>query len=389
MNQDQFEKRLAWLDEQNRKVADAIKDIESKLGKTSNIADKQSAQIADINDEIARLASLTTRIHQIDDTLQKHRKEVTRQLEAAEKRRTEKETNLGALHKADQQAISQRMDAFQLELKRVEEHEQVLETRREEEVRLSKQLVKLDKQVEKFSDKASGQEEQLKSLVRTNNQLQKDNQKINTEVEGLRKKNEELKGLMDVLADSSRSLELRVDDLTSTETERSEGLARWIERQELNGVESDNTWKKWGRRFEAIELQASNHDERLAAYEEMHRSLKQMRTDLSELMERLERRITEVSEMQRLGESRMKHEWSSFQAEDIKRWNTYKLTGDEQWREHGRLHDQLAQEFVDATTDLKQALLKLDQMTDAERQRLGEVLSMIREWISEFEDRSE
>lgn len=389
MIEDQLEKRLAWLDEQQRNISDSIKEIRSEISKSSTNNEKQSAKISDLNDEISRLASLTTRIHQIDDTLQKHRKEVGRQLESAEKRRTEKETSLDALRKADQQAISQRIDAVQLELKRIEEHDQVLKIRYEEELRMSKLLTKLEKQLDKFGDKAAGQEDQLKSLAGTNNQLQKDNQKILGEVDSLRKKNEELTGMMDVLLDSSRSLDLKVDELANSETERSEGLARWIERQELLGVESENTWKKWGRRFDAIELQASNHDERLAAYEEMHRSLKQMRMDLSELMERLERRITEVSEMQRLSENRMKHEWSSFQAEDIKRWNTYKLTGDEQWREHGRVHEQLASEFTQAIKDLNQAMLKLDQITDAERQRLGEVLSMIREWISEFEDRSE
>ena len=389
MDQEQIEKRLAWLDEQHRKVAETIKDIEGQLGGSLNKADKQSAQIADLSDEISRLAGLTTRIHQIDDTLQKHRKEVTRQLEAAEKRRTEKEANIDSLRKSDQKAISHRVDQFQVEINRINQNEQVLETRREEEVRLSNQLAKLDKQVDKLSDKASGQEDQLKSVVRTNNQLQKEYQKNTAEAESLRKKNEELKGMLDVIIDSNRSLDLRIGELTSSETERSEGLARWIERQELSIVESENTWKKWGRRFEAIELQASNLDERLAAYEEMHRSLKQMRTDLGELMERLERRITEVSEMQRLGESRMKHEWSAFQADDIKRWNTYKLSSDELWREHGRNHDQLNQDFEKITTDMKQALLKINQMTEAERQRLGEVFSMIREWISEFEDRSE
>jgi hypothetical protein len=145
--------------------------------------------------------------------------------------------------------------------------------------------------------------------------------------------------MLDALKDGSRSLDVRVSELISAESERSEGQARWIERQELSNVEFENVWKKWGRRFEAIEQQADAFDDRLAAYEEMHRALKQMRTELGELMERLERRITEVSEMQRLSDNRMKHEWSSFQAEDLKRWNTYKLTGDELWREHNRLHE--------------------------------------------------
>jgi chromosome segregation ATPase len=389
MDQEQLEKRLGWLDEQNRSTSGALKEFETELEASKDKIEQQAAQISDLYDEISRLTALTTRIHQFDETLQKHRKEVSRQLESAEKRRTEKEDNLNALRKSDQQAITQRIDQLQVELKRLDTHEQALATRREEEVRLSKQATKLDKNVEKLVDKSSAQSEQLKSVARTGDQLQKEYQQIVVEVERLRKKNEELRGKLDIIADVYRTLDVRVGELSSTEVERSESLARWIERQELSVVEFENAWKKWERRFVAIEQQASVHDERLAAYEEMHRSLKQMRTDLSDLMERLERRITEVSEMQRLGESRMKHDWSSFQADDMKRWNTYKLTSDELWREHERIHDRLALNYENVTGELKQASLRLNQMTDAERQRLGEVLSMLREWISEFEDRAE
>jgi DNA repair ATPase RecN len=162
-----------------------------------------------------------------------------------------------------------------------------------------------------------------------------------------------------------------------------------VERQELSIVEFENFWKKRGRRFDAIEQQATDFDDRLASYEEMHRSLKQMRTELGELMERLERRITEVSEMQRLGDNRMKHDWSSFQAEDLKRWNTYKLTSDELWREHNRLHDRLTEDLVSISDDLKQATQSISTMTDADRMRLGELMSMMREWLSEYAERED
>ncbi|TFH33192.1 MAG: hypothetical protein E4G99_11785 [Anaerolineales bacterium] len=389
MDPEQIEKRLAWLDEQHRKAEETIKQLGVQLKESNSQIAKQSAQISDLNAEISRLAGTTTRIHQIDETLQKHRKEVARLLESAEKRRTEKETNLGELRKSDQKAIVRRIDQVDLELERLTAIEQVLETRQEEDVRLSKQITKLEKNMEKLNDESSALEEQLKSVTRTSNQLQKEMPTTVADIEIWKKKIEELSGMLQVHTETNRTLDVRINDLMSSESERSEGQARWIERQELNIVELENVWKKWGRRFDAIEQQAGENDQRLAAYEEMHRSLKQMRTELTELMERLERRITEVSEMQRLSESRMKHEWSAFQAEDLKRWNTYKLSGDELWRDHVRLHDRLAQDIVSITNETENAKHRIGQMTEAERQRLGETLSMLREWISEFEGRFE
>jgi chromosome segregation ATPase len=389
MDQKQVEKRLAWLDEQHRGSTTTLKELSDLLAKAQKQVQTQAKQIADLNDEISRLAGLTTRIHEVDETLKQHRKEVSRQLESAEQRRTEKEANIDSIRKADQQAVSHRVDQIQEELKRIKEIDQTLTTRRDEELRLSKQAAKLDKQVEKLLDKSTNQGDQLKSLIRENAKLLKDYQNIKAELDALRKKGEESRGMLDALKDGSRSLDVRVSELISAESERSEGQARWIERQELSNVEFENVWKKWGRRFEAIEQQADAFDDRLAAYEEMHRALKQMRTELGELMERLERRITEVSEMQRLSDNRMKHEWSSFQAEDLKRWNTYKLTGDELWREHNRLHDQLAKQYEAFSEDLGQAGQNIKQMLDADRMRLGEFMSMAREWLSDYTDRDD
>lgn len=389
MDEKQVEKRLAWLDEQHRNSNATIKELSDLLSVAQKQLETQAKQIADLNDETSRLAGLTTRIHEVDETLKQHRKEVSRQLESAEKRRTEKEANIDALRKADQQAVSHRVDQVQEGLNKVHEIEQILSTRRDEELRLSKQSAKLDKQVEKLLDKSTNQGDQIKALVRENAKLMKDYQKVTAELEALRKNSEESRGMLEGLKDGNRSMDVRLSELISAETERSEGQARWLERQELSNVEFENVWKKWGRRFEAIEQQADAFDDRLAAYEEMHRALKQMRTELRELMERLERRITEVSEMQRLSDNRMKHEWSSFQAEDLKRWNTYKLTSDELWREHNRLHDQLAKQYEIFSEDLGQASQDIRQMLEADQMRLGEIMAMAREWLSDHVERDD
>lgn len=387
MDEKQIAKRLEWLDEQHQKSNQAIKELSDLLSEAQKQIKTQSQQIADLNDEISRLTGLTTRIHQVDETLKQHRKEVGRLLESAEKRRSEKEANLEALRKTDQNAISLRIDQLQEDLRRVDEFEKSMGTMREEELRLTKQSGKLEKQVEKLLDKTAGQGDQIKSMLGTNEQLRKEYQKAEAELAALRKKSEESRGMLEVIADSNRSLDIRISELLSAEAERANGQARWVERQELNTVEFENAWKKWGRRFDAIEQQAAEFDERLASYEEMHRALKQMRTDLGELMERLERRITEVSEMQRLSDNRMKHDWSSFQADDLKRWNTYKLTTDELWREHTRLHDKLSKEHQSFSDNLSQAEQGLRQMINADQMRLGELMSMFREWLSEHAER--
>jgi chromosome segregation ATPase len=120
-------------------------------------------------------------------------------------------------------------------------------------------------------------------------------------------------------------------------------------------------------------------------YEETYRSLRQLRDDLGKLIERTERRINEVTEMQRLAEDRLKHDWTSFLADDAKRWNAHKLTLEEQWREHGRLHDKLSSSLASHEERLSSATERLKVVEDEARSRLTELHALLRDWALEGE----
>jgi TolA-binding protein len=51
---------------------------------------------------------------------------------------------------------------------------------------------------------------------------------------------------------------------------------------------------------------------------------------VDEIIERFERRINEISEVQRLNDERFRQEWNAFKADDLKRWTNYLLNQEEQ-----------------------------------------------------------
>ena len=61
--------------------------------------------------------------------------------------------------------------------------------------------------------------------------------------------------------------------------------------------------------------------------------------DFERVGERLERRINEVAETQRLSEERFRQEWNSWNDDDQKRWKQFTLTNDESWRLHDKEYD--------------------------------------------------
>ena len=210
---------------------------------------------------------------------------------------------------------------------------------------------------------------------------------LQTEVTDLRLRQEGLRGSLDTVEDRIRQLEIRSAEFSAADVERRESTAGWMEGQNLRMADLERVWGEYARRFEAFEKRAGEIDERIRAFEDTHRAMRQLQAEMGKTSERLERRIAEIGEVQRLTEDRQKQEWSGFQAEDQRRWSAFKLSHDEQSQEHNRLHQRLAEEVTRLEETTTQALQGSIRMEDSTQRRLTELLAMLREWAGEAERR--
>jgi hypothetical protein len=144
-------------------------------------------------------------------------------------------------------------------------------------------------------------------------------------------------------------------------------------------------WKEWGVRFTTIEQQALEVEAKLLTLDATQRDVKRAQGVLDELMARVDRRLNEITEIQRLAEDRFRQEWATFKADDQKRWTNYTLTQEEQRHETTRQSERLD----DRTTQLEDALQELevsvDQANAEENKRLQSLLALVHEWVSSYE----
>ncbi len=382
------DKRLEWLDDQRRKDAETIQRLEKRLASLEEAHAKQARQAQELAGDVARLSALATRINQFDETLTKHRQEVSRQLEAAEEARTGKEKQLDQARKRDQAEISKDVETLRKDLEALGEVREASDALREEGLRITRSLGALSTRVDDLQAKAEEEGRWRLSFEEGRKQDVKRVVDLQSEVSDMHARLDGVRGSLDSAEDRLRRLEVRLGEVVAGESERREAQSLWMEQQNLRLVDFERSSKEWGRRFEAFEKMAAELDERVLSYEETYRGLKQQREDLDVLMQRLERRITEVSEMQRLNEDRIKQEWSTFQADDQKRWNTYKLGRDELWRDHNRLHEKISKELKEQEETLGDAIRSLSEVSTSVQQRLTDLLGLVREWAAEVEQRA-
>jgi chromosome segregation ATPase len=385
MDEQQVEKRFEWIDDERRKDKTDTKQALDKIRGLEKLLGTQSEQIKELTSEVSRLAALATRIHQMDETLSKHRIEVSKQLEIAEERRTAKEKQNEDLRTTEQRSAASTLDDIRTELRKLTQIEQTLENRREEEIRISKTLGKLELNVENLTNKTDDFDRSVAGFEDGRAQDNRRVMEVEHDLEDLRKGMDRTRGDLESVDDRARRNEIRNAELAASEKERLDAQHGWIENQGMKLVEFDKEWQEWEKRFSSIEKLSTDFDERLNLYEDTYRSLLKMKTELDRVIEKLERRITEVSEMHRLAEDRNKQEWSSFQADDMKRWNTFKLSSDEQWREHDRRHEKLQMDLEGLSSDSTRLIKDYESLKETDRTRLSELVSTMREWLAEFE----
>jgi chromosome segregation ATPase len=136
------------------------------------------------------------------------------------------------------------------------------------------------------------------------------------EIAALRKRIEEAKAKADLNADSWKNMDIRIKELLQSEVARKAAQNAFIDQQSLAHLDRERMYKEWKQRFDSITVQTQTFDTQVQALEEMLRNAKRAQESYNELNVRLERRISEVTEMQRLSEDRLRQEWVTFKADD-------------------------------------------------------------------------
>jgi methyl-accepting chemotaxis protein len=182
---------------------------------------------------------------------------------------------------------------------------------------------------------------------------------------------------------SLRKLEGRFGEMIAIEAERKEAQATFLDKQALLQVEYDRTWKEWQARIETIDRQAADVESQLQSLDSTHRAVKRLKESTDELVQRVERRIGELTEIQRLAEERFRQEWVTFKADDQKRWTNYTLTQEEQRNETIRNYEKTVEQVTQLEDALQEIRDLLEQMTDQTEKRLQGLLDWL-DWVAAY-----
>ncbi len=385
MDIDQLTQTVDWLDKERQKDQQKLAVFNERLTTLANENTALQQRIKELESDLTKAMTIAGRVTAVNTRLDQMRADVNKQIETLEARRAEADREQDRLRQVEREAANREISKLQKTLDAVPRLDQDMGARKEEERRVSKLLTDLQTKV---GDALRRDDERIRAMAALEEGRRQDAKRVTdlqAEMPDLRKKADEHRTKLEILEDLVRRNDVKVGEMLMLENDRRLSQVAWMETQAMATTERDRAWADVRQRAEAVIRDTEDFSRRMETYSETHRQMKKTIEETYVNFERIERRIAEAAEIQRLTDERFRQEWAAFLADEQKRWTTHMLLRDEQWRDHDRQSGKLAERVTvveDELPDLRETLRALQALDQA---RLQSLFNVVRELLAEYD----
>jgi chromosome segregation ATPase len=373
--------RVDWLDDERRKDKALLAKLEERLAGMTGALESQARQMKETENQLTKL---NTRIQpqKIDELIAKQREDTVRALDAMDKRRLELEEEAGRTRALEKNRIDKTIGEFKKQIELLGDIQESMEARKAEQARQAVLLQEMRKTLDAIQKR---DEERTRIIAATEEGRRQDIRRmadIQGEQQAIREKAGETSARLDAVESSLRRIDGRLAELMALELERRNAMAIWQEQQTAAVVERERQWKDWEKRSADSVNRMNAFLQQVDSFQELHRSMRQAIDESQSFTERLEQKIKEMAEIQRIQEDRLRQDWTTFLADDQKRWTAQNLTWEDEWRERDRKFTKAAEKLSRLEEQFEELSDSLRSAQDADRARLETLANTIREWLA-------
>jgi chromosome segregation ATPase len=371
---EQLEKRVEWLDNERRNDKTNLASLQNRLtmleGENLNLRKQIKELEVLINrntNQISNMDKYDNRIERLNIDLTKQIREVNQRADAnlnETQKRNKVEIDSVKKTLAELYPLTEMFDPIRAEIGSLKLEDTRL-------ARLNDELKAKVQEVDRFDE---DYRRSLQLLEEGRRQEAKRLTDLQGEVASVRKRLEETRSRFDSFSDSFRTFDTRIAELQANEKDRRESQSIFIDRVNNSLVEKDKVFAGWEKRFTDIDQFNANLGSQIETLENARKAVSKAIQSAEEVTQRFERRINEITELQRLNDDRYRQEWTNFKSEDVKRWTNYMLAQEEQNRVS-------SQQFTDVAKQLDElenvtALLR-DELNNLSRETVRHVQKVL------------
>ena len=365
----QTARMIEWLDEERRRDKSTIAQLEERSTQQFELIDGLKRQLNGLENELASMRSQFMPVDRDKDIIERLRGEFDQVVEGLETKRLTAEREMDRRSEIARENLMVPIRKLEDRLNQTDEAVKEVLSYRAERDRVSAAIVAIQQRVEDLNKKTEEPERRISMLEEQRRQDTRRLSDIQSTMPEIHRALEQTGTRVELIEGLTKTNEKRIIDLGNSESERREEIQQFLDQQNLISQQRDMQIEEMRQRVNAYDDDMRRNLERFEAWAETHRQMRKIVEDFERIGERLERRINEVAEMQRLSEERFRSEWNDWIAEDQIRWKEFNVSNDDSWRTHGReLQDvrSTVRETVDTIIPLRRSIDRLWQLQRAQ-----------------------
>jgi chromosome segregation ATPase len=385
MEIEQLEKRLEWLDEERRKDKTTIATLEDKITRLEGMIDALRKEQRTNQTEMSQFNGIYGRLDQVDIEISKLRIENGKMIDTVQKAKVDSDFEQEAKRRQETESINKSIQEVRKPIDQIPEIKKTIKQIQDEQKKLFERIAPYD---QKIQSAQVGYEEFQRSRKLIDDARKVDAKRVTDlqgEVSAYRKRIDEQRARIDVLIENLKKAEARITEISQSEAERRQNQVGFIDKQNQQQVERDRRWREIESKFAVVEQAASGIESHLSTSDEMIRSVKKTKEQLDESTQRIDRRVNEITEMHRLNEDHFRLEWTSYKADDHKRWANYNLVQEETQKEVQHQFERMEDRLVQLEDLTQQVSDHFEEMNEETQNRLRALLNMAHGWVSSYE----
>jgi chromosome segregation ATPase len=385
MDTNRIERMIEWLDEERRRDKTKIAKLEERIAQQQEYIETMTRRMNGLEGDQVSLKSAFLPAGRDADLMEQMRVELQQAIETMETKRTSADRESDRRAEVNREAVLRPVREIGERIEKLERAQDDLAVARVERDRFANILAAVQQRVEDMSKKLEEPERRIAFLEEQRRQDARRISETQTELPEIQKQVDGLRPKMDLIESLALRNEKLILEVQSGEKERREAIQQFVEQQTLYTQQRENRIEELSRTFTQYGEELRRGMERMETWAETYRAMKKILEDFERMSERLDRRINEVAEMQRLSEERFRQEWSSWSADDQKRWKQFTLTNDEQWRSHDREFQQFVARFNEAVQAFAPIQENIDRLWKLQRAQAEMMRESFHSLLGEYE----
>ena len=385
MDINQVIKQMEWVDEERRRDKTVLLNVQERLSTQIDQVEGIHLRFKELEEEVKRLSVLIGRLNQFDGALVQQRVELRRIMDESEKKAAKTRDEVERVLRTEIKSVDDKIYQASNKLEQIQELRRDLQNESAERQKVNRSIEEAHLRLEESNRTIEDFGRALKQIEEGRRQDQKQVDGVQGEIITLRKRIDERRSELESLSVNINRMENRINEILSLETSRHTEQQAFIEQQSIFQVERERVLKDWIKKIEAYEKQSQEIEMQIQNLDVTHRAIKRSQEAVDLVTERMERRISEITELQRLTEERFRQEWVTFKGDDQKRWADYTLTQDEKYNELLRMNEKLVSRATQLEDQFYITRELTSQLNNQTEKGLQSLFTIANDWLETYQ----